>query len=568
MYRPRWDETRWDGAQALPTIPVLLHQLQDIVPIYLLALVSIYAGEVVWRDRTAGIAAVVEATLPAPLSVRISAKIASLLGLVAAVLFVTTLVCILFQVNAGLSVEVSPFLLGVVGLGVIQWTPICSLALLFQANAPRRSVGYALMLTYFVIDRALPMAGVEHFLGVGGFINHNARVANGGDDRRRSAQIELRYKALESQPQPEAVAAGIEVSIYPERRTIETDGRLVLRNSTSEPIGQILVHVPADVTLERLTITEGKAVQTDPDLGLYLVSLAKPMAPGAATRVDYRMRLQANGFSANDRRPEIVENGSLIANEVVIPSIGYPRHLELRSPSVRRDAGLAPHRTQPNLRHRPLMPSGSARMTLSATISTAAEQTIVAPGRLVNTWTVHGRRLFWYETEHPIAGHFGFTSAQYQKSIRQIGDTTLEVYYHPSHGRNVDLMLDAMGAALTYGRQHLSEYRAKHLRIAEFVGFKNFATAFPGLLAFAETAGFRFDRDPSDALFAAVAHETTHQWWGAAAHQRRCTGQPLLGGEPRRVLDTHASRKRARFKSGPPVSETQHANVPPRTSAR
>ena len=83
------------------------------------------------------------------------------------------------------------------------------------------------------------------------------------------------------------------------------------------------------------------------------------------------------------------------------------------------------------------------------------------------------------------------------------------MYYHPSHGRNVDLMLDAMGAALTYGRQHLSEYRAKHLRIAEFVGFKNFATASPDLLAFAETAGFRFDRDPSDALFAAVAHETT-----------------------------------------------------------
>ena len=118
------------------------------------------------------------------------------------------------------------------------------------------------------------------------------------------------------------------------------------------------------------------------------------MAPGAATRVDYRMRLQANGFSANDRRPEIVGNGSLIANDVVIPSIGYPRHLELRSPSVRRDAGLAPHRTQPNLHNRPLIPSGSARMTLSATISTAAEQTIVAPGRLLNTWTAHSRRLF------------------------------------------------------------------------------------------------------------------------------------------------------------------------------
>ena len=100
------------------------------------------------------------------------------------------------------------------------------------------------------------------FLGVGGFINHNTRVANGGDDRRRSAQIELRYKALKSQPQPEAVTAGIEVSVYPERRTIETDGRLVLRNSTSEPIGQILVHVPADVTLERLSIAEGKAVRT------------------------------------------------------------------------------------------------------------------------------------------------------------------------------------------------------------------------------------------------------------------------------------------------------------------
>jgi aminopeptidase N len=93
----------------------------------------------------------------------------------------------------------------------------------------------------------------------------------------------------------------------------------------------------------------------------------------------------------------------------------------------------------------------------------------------------------------------------------------LEVYYDSHHSVNVDRIISALEASLTYYRANFGPYQFPYARIVEFPGYATYAQAFGGMIAYSEKLGFTMDvRNPDtiDFVTYVTAHEIAHQYWG------------------------------------------------------
>ncbi|MEO0815553.1 MAG: M1 family aminopeptidase, partial [Myxococcota bacterium] len=153
----------------------------------------------------------------------------------------------------------------------------------------------------------------------------------------------------------------------------------------------------------------------------------------------------------------------------------------------------------------------------AVTLSTAEDQTAVAPGYLTREWSENGRRFFRYEMDKPINNFFSFQSARYSKVEDDWNGVTLQVFHHPMHDYNVDRMIEAMKSSLDYYTRAFTPFQYQQMRILEFPRYERFAQSFANTVPFSESIGFVADlRDPKDIdiVYYVTAHEVAHQWWG------------------------------------------------------
>jgi len=95
----------------------------------------------------------------------------------------------------------------------------------------------------------------------------------------------------------------------------------------------------------------------------------------------------------------------------------------------------------------------------------------------------------------------------------------VEVYYQPGHEFNLDAMVDATKAALSYNSKNFGTYQYRQFRIIEFPRYEAFAQAFPNTIPYSEGIGFIARVRPNDPKdidypYYVTAHEAAHQWWG------------------------------------------------------
>ena len=89
-----------------------------------------------------------------------------------------------------------------------------------------------------------------------------------------------------------------------------------------------------------------------------------------------------------------------------------------------------------------------------------------------------------------ILNFFSFLTAEYEvrKDVWNNpngDDVELEIYFHPEHDFNIDIMFDAMKTSMTTFTETFSPYQYAQLRIMEFP-FASFAQAFAGTVPFSE----------------------------------------------------------------------------------
>lgn len=346
------------------------------------------------------------------------------------------------------------------------------------------------------------------------------------------ANYEKKYLRYENLPQPTISDVKLVVDLFPHERRAEVSGSYLLRNLTQTPIRDVHVReTDRDTKLQSLTFPGAKLASHDEEYGYRIYRLDRPMAPGEERRLSFKSQRWNRGFRNAGEDTRLVENGTFLNNLELAPAIGIDRMGLLQDRVRRRKYGLPAELRLAKLEdlsatREPYF--GGGWSTADITVSTAADQLPIAPGKKVSDVTRNGRRIARFVSDAPILTFFSIQSARYAEKKRDHKGIELAVYYHPTHAWNVDRMLNAMATALDYYQPAFGPYQFDQARIIEFPAYATFAQAFANTMPYSEAIGFVADTsDPEEIDYVTyiTAHEVGHQWW---AHQ--VIGANMQGG--------------------------------------
>ncbi|NTX15052.1 hypothetical protein HUA76_30090 [Myxococcus sp. CA056] len=375
-------------------------------------------------------------------------------------------------------------------------------------------------------------------VGTGGLILHDTYGLNAYESRDTflawQADYERTYKIHEALPLPSIVAVKSAVDLFPAEGRYRVTGTYRLENRTLSPIDTVWVAVPRTARPVSLALRGAEQVAHDERFGMYRFKLASPLLPGDVSELSFDVTREARGVRAGDFELSLVENGSFIRQTEVFPTLGYRRTYEMGNPARRRELGLPEIPRMPPLDESGAAPAPSPQVwhTLDVTVSTAEDQTAIAPGTLRKEWSEGGRRYFHYVVDRPMTPMFAIVSARYAVEKTRHQGVDVEVYYHPAHPYNVKAILTAMTRSLDDFGARFHRYPDTQLRVVEIPSYWDFgAFAMSQVIYFVEDRGFLTDmgrEDAVDLVTRRTAHEVAHQWWGHMLDPASVEGATML----------------------------------------
>ncbi len=381
--------------------------------------------------------------------------------------------------------------------------------------------------------KSITCVAVLSFVILGSFIFYNTNNLNRfltfPDQNQFRADYEKTLKKYALFNHPNIVGVNLNLSLYPKKRTYKVGGYYLLENHHDESIHEIHIQQPIsnDEVLTCISMDEEfEIITVFEKFGYHILKLSKPLLPGAMLEMDFEQESITKGFTEDNNETTVVWNGTFFDNDR-FPSIGYNSKYELNDKKDRKYHGLAEKNSSFHLSEVLQQSENSkdkAVIDFEMTISTAKDQIAIAPGTLLDEWTLHNRRYFYYKMNHPMINFYSIVSARYdvlrdvwvdQKKGTRIID--LEIYHHKNHDRNITRMMNAMHRSLDYFTKHFGCYPYGQLRIMEIPRYNDFAQSFPTTIPYAENVGFMLEIDDEkdvDIPFFITAHEVAHQWWG------------------------------------------------------
>jgi hypothetical protein len=383
------------------------------------------------------------------------------------------------------------------------------------------------------------VAALTLFASSGSWIVYNTLILNDfrsfEDTQLHYAEYEKRYFRHAGLPQPTVRHVELDVALYPEEARAEVRGRYRLVNETRVPIRRVHVRiVNLDLDFAALDFPAARLELNDERFRYRIYRLDSPMQPGESRSFAFRTRREQAGFRASGTEDRLAPNGTDLNLSELAPQIGMTDNGLIGDPATRRRYGLPERQPFPKLgdpagRNTPH--NGAVSWTMAdITISTAADQIAVAPGRRVSERVENGRRTARFVSDTPIKSHFAIQSGRY--AVRRLVHLGVEhsIYYHPAHHWNVDRMMNAMRASIDYYGRAFGPYPYGRMNIAERAGHYGGGTASPTTIAVYESI-FALDvRNEADfdGVSLLTAHEVAHQWWGQQVLGARMQGAGML----------------------------------------
>ncbi|WP_343347870.1 M1 family aminopeptidase [Sphingomicrobium sp. XHP0239] len=369
---------------------------------------------------------------------------------------------------------------------------------------------------------------VAAMVGLGLYAQHNFTQLNtyrtSDENEERLADFERKYLKYEDVVQPVVTDVTMRADLYPDDRRLDVDGVYALRNDSDQPIETLHVRANAkdsDTQFDQIDIRGATREMFDEDYGYAIYRFDEPLAPGATSQMRFSGRVHYRGFTSGGPKTNITPDATFLNSAAFTPTIGMNRSGLLSDRQARRRQGL-----EPELRPAKLEDMSATRenalgldwVNSDITFSTDADQTPIAPGNKVSDEVEGDRRIARFVSPQPILNFLNLNSGHYAEASRTVGDVTHTVYYHPEHDWNVDRMLDAMEASISYYEENFGPYQFDHARIIEFPRYASFAQAYAGTMPYSESIGFTTDIGENDTDFITyvIAHELAHQYW---AHQ-------------------------------------------------
>jgi ABC-2 type transport system permease protein len=384
---------------------------------------------------------------------------------------------------------------------------------------------------------AVAMVFLASFAGAGAFIYKaynidNDFLTNKQREKRQVAWEKLLGRHLKDDlPKIRSVEA--DITFNPSMRTATVKGRYSVENTTGKPLREVYISMPRRLDADNRSlnlvgakqVTEGDNIPKFKAFATRVYRFDPPLAPGATTTMTFETFVRAS--TLGDREP-ILRNGTFINNTVVMPQFGVVDR-RMRNPDKRRKYDLPERekradRTDMAARQNNFFGKSADYVDFKAKVCTDIGQIPITPGKLMREYEENGKACRDYQAVRPIANFFSFLSADFTEK-RSVWENPngenvdLVIYYHKSHGYNVDLMMKAMKNALDTYTKTFGPYLYSQIRILEFPN-AGFAQSFAGTIPFSENIGFVMDPgDPDDnekvdlATYV-VMHEIGHQWFG------------------------------------------------------
>lgn len=380
------------------------------------------------------------------------------------------------------------------------------------------------------------------FIVCTGFVYYNTQVVNKYDSPQeqedKQVAYEKTYKKYEGMAQPRFYKFNYIIDILPYDRSMSGSIEAWARNISGETISELHFTMPLISDSVKLIIGNSKLKLNDKDLNYRIYSLDNPLKPNDSILVKVEFWKLNKGFENEVSFTQLTQNGTFFNNGDILPGFGYNNGYEIGDKNKRAKLDLPKRRRMPVLdehnlkaRSNTYISSDADWVEVNTTISTAPDQTAIAPGSLIKSWEANGKKYFSYKLDQKSLNFYSFISARYEVARKHVNGIDLEVYYIKEHEYNVPNMLKSLEKSLDYYTKNFGPYYHKQVRILEFPRYASFAQAFPGTMPFSEGIGFIIDlrevtNEDIDQVYYVVAHEMGHQWW---AHQ--LCGANMQGSE-------------------------------------
>jgi len=331
------------------------------------------------------------------------------------------------------------------------------------------------------------------------------------------------------------------IDLFPDQQRAITHGFITLVNSTVHPIIEMLVdadgvtqyslksageNIPftAPLIFHRGKLDIFKPLADTSDFRLY--RLRKPLAPGDSLVIELNSSVFYEGFSNDLYSPDILRNGTFYNGG--LPGLGYDEGDELRSPYERKKNHLPPKITREIKQDDPeginTLRAGKLSMLFKfdLTVSTAGDQTAIAPGELRKKWKANGRNYFHYVQDDPgMYPPFGIMSARYKVvhdsvQIHAGKNVAINIYYHPQHDINVNRFRKAYRDGLRYYSNAYGDYPFKTISLAETTPYGPRSFSSTSLDTYNEKLGWNAafqNPDQLDYCYFLTTQQLAQQWW-------------------------------------------------------
>lgn len=344
-------------------------------------------------------------------------------------------------------------------------------------------------------------------------------------------EYESQYRRYASLPQPVINSVKTQIDLYPAEQRYEVKGTYWLQNKTAKPIDSLLIYFANDCKLENINIPTAYLLKKEERFGHYFYQFHQILAPLDSFKIDFQFSYSWNGFSGHQPFNAIVENGTFLRISNYFPGLGYQAGNEIDDEKIREEKNMGKASLLPN-------PEDSTEnnhfINLDMLVSTDERQTAIGIGELEKQWQKNGRNFFRYKTSSPVPFRFAVSSAIYAIKKDHYNGKPIEVYFHPSHGENVDSLISGAKRTLAYCEKNFGPYPFPIIRFAEVSSFtKGFAgTAYPASIFMTENMVFHTNIKKSkqtNVISELTSHELAHQWWGGNLLQpANKKGRPVL----------------------------------------
>lgn len=319
-------------------------------------------------------------------------------------------------------------------------------------------------------------------------------------------------------PAPRIMSKDITIDLYPQEQSLRAGGKYICVNKNLIPIEWIVLR-QSEQTDVNYYFSSNAQVCFRNSLGKYSVfKLADPLQPGDT--ISFQFTLSHSPHGILDQHTLVQSNGTYITSEI-FPTLGFRSDSPDFADPIKKHSGNHYRADDADF------------ISLSIKVSTLENQIALAPGSLVNNYTLNGRNYSHYIFPGQVTPEFAVLSGEYAIHTEVQENDTLQVYYHPDHHHNIAHTLKGLRVSRDFYSGLFGKPLHSVLRIVEFSRQNgNYAQAFNTLIAYSES-GFILDTDtdPDKSInlpFLGAAHEMAHLWWGTQVVPADAPGYKLI----------------------------------------